>query len=832
MGFVYLGTRQLFVYLANNLIAMKTLRLLLFILLPMSMLAQTVVPIELFQQFNGRYDYVAFGATLNIGENTGGDPPTPCEVLEVTSADLSLEPDQTLVAALLYWAGSGEGDFDITLNGVPITAERTFAYTMTNGVNTYFAAYADVTQIVEDTGNGTYTLEDLVPDLDPDLYCGPNGNTTNFGGWAVHVIYEDPDLPLNQINVFDGMDGVFLFNPFIEFELTNLNVLDNVGAKIGFLAWEGDAGLANNETLSINGNILSNEPLNPANNAFNGTNSFTGSSEFYNMDIDFYNIENNIQPGDESATIRLTSNQDLVMINNIITVLNNELPDATISIDQVTEPTECGELDITLDYTVYNVNSTDELPAGVLIGFYAGNNFIDFGETTQVLPIGGQESGTIELTLPEGLPADFLLRAFVDPDDTVVELNENNNDDSLDFHIFVIPEITGLVDLELCDVFGEEFFDLTEATAQIDPINSISYHLSEEDANAAQNPLTNINNYQNSENPETIWIRVFNPDCFAVGSFNIEVIVCPLPDAQVSIIGEVYACRDRDLEIAYRVSNEEGTAPLPEGTVLTFYLDNSILVQTQTQEIIPEGEDGFEVGSVMVTLTEEVPEFFLLTASIDDDGTGVGQVQELNEFNNEYLKDEEFGTVPPIGNLPDLVLCDEGFNMATFDLLEIVDDIPAIPNQELSFFTTEENATLNQDAISDPSNYVNAIDPQRIFVRQENEVCFTVGFFNLTTENCEPRIYEGMSPNGDGSNDAFIIEGLVNVYENFVLQIYSRDGNIIYEGGNEDGLWDGIPNTGWLNPKTIVPTGTYFYVLHLNDAQFPDPYIGDIYVNY
>ena len=176
------------------------------------------------------------------------------------------------------------------------------------------------------------------------------------------------------------------------------------------------------------------------------------------MDIDFYNIENNIQPGDESATIRLTSNQDLVMINNVITVLNNELPDATISIDNVTQPTECGEVDITLDYTVYNVNSTDELPAGVLIGFYAGNNFIDFGETTQVLPIGGQESGTIDLTLPDGLPADFLLRAFVDPDDAVTELNENNNDDSLDFHILVIPDVSGLEDLELCDVFGEEFF--------------------------------------------------------------------------------------------------------------------------------------------------------------------------------------------------------------------------------------------------------------------------------------------------------------------------------------------------------------------------------------
>ena len=121
------------------------------------------------------------------------------------------------------------------------------------------------------------------------------------------------------------MEGVSQNNTNLTITLENLNVLDNIGAKIGFLAWEGDSGLAVNETLRVNGNIISNPPLNPADNAFNGTNSFTNSNELFNMDIDFYNIENNIQPGDQSAIIELTSGQDLVMVNNIITVLNTEL---------------------------------------------------------------------------------------------------------------------------------------------------------------------------------------------------------------------------------------------------------------------------------------------------------------------------------------------------------------------------------------------------------------------------------------------------------------------------------------------------------------------------
>jgi hypothetical protein len=40
----------------------------------------------------------------------------------------------------------------------------------------------------------------------------------------------------------------------------------------------------------------------------------TGSNTLYNMDLDVYNIQNNIKIGDTSAKIQLTSGQDFVMI--------------------------------------------------------------------------------------------------------------------------------------------------------------------------------------------------------------------------------------------------------------------------------------------------------------------------------------------------------------------------------------------------------------------------------------------------------------------------------------------------------------------------------------
>ena len=236
--------------------------------------------IELFQQFNGRYDYTAIGNTLNIVEN---GLLTPCDILTSSSADLSLNSNQNIIAAYLYWAGSGTGDLDIEVNGIPVTADRTFSNTFNSRV--FFAAFTDITSIILDQGSTTYTISEF--DLTGVIasYCSTG---SNFGGWAITIIYEDLNLPLNQLNIYDGLQRV---PTSLTVTLENLNVLDNQGAKIGFIAWEGDAGIAVNEQLTINGNLIGNPPLNPNNNAFNGTNSFTGASNLYNMDIDVYSIQ-------------------------------------------------------------------------------------------------------------------------------------------------------------------------------------------------------------------------------------------------------------------------------------------------------------------------------------------------------------------------------------------------------------------------------------------------------------------------------------------------------------------------------------------------------------
>ena len=800
---------------------------LLLLFSPIILVAQEVA---VFAQFNGQYDYLAFGNTLNTGENTGAVPPTPCEILTSSSANFELQPDQQLIAAYLYWAGSGTGDFEVTLNGAQITAQRTFSETISNGL-VYFAAFADVTSLVQTTGNSLYTLADL--DLTGVIapYCE---NTTNFAGWAITVIYQDSTLPLNQVTVFDGLESVSATNTNLTINLSNINVLDNNGAKIGFLAWEGDQSLSVNETLQINGNIISNPPLNPADNAFNGTNSFTQNELLYNMDIDFYSIENNISPGDTSAVIDLTSGQDFVMINTIITVLNSQLPDATISIDTIQGGDICGDRDLEITYTVYNLNCTDALPSGTPIAFYGDTTLVGQSQTTDIIPISGQQTNTITLSIPIEIGADFQLNVFVDDNgagvSTVYEIIEDNNQDTASITLLELPEQTVLQDLEICDVIPSLNFDLTQGVVQADPQALLSFYESNADAVASQNAIENPTNYTNIQNPQEIFIRADNTQCYLVNSFTIAVLDCSLPDATIVINSPLNTCREETLEVQYTVYNTLGTGPLPNNTPIAFYIDGQLVKQAQTQEIIAIGDS--QDGFVEIVLDTSIPNNFNFLAAVDDTGVNQGIVEESNETNNHFRLPVTFLTIDPITALPDLLLCNEGFNSAVFDLTLQNDLISSNTDDIIRFYTSLENALSSSFAITNPSSYQSLSAEQEIFVRLDTAVCFVVGSFWITIENCPPFVPQGFSPNRDLINDVFEISGLLNIYENFELKMYSRDGTLIYTGGNAQGFWNAIPNTGLLYEKKLVPVGTYYYVLLLNDPSVPTPLIGYVYVNY
>ncbi|MCL9769887.1 gliding motility-associated C-terminal domain-containing protein [Flavobacterium sp. HXWNR69] len=582
--------------------------------------------ISIFTQINGRYDFTFIGNTMNPYENNFMFPDY---LLTQSSANLNLSSNDRIERAYLYWAGSGSGDTLVKLNGTDMTPDILNTIQGTSSSLDYFSAFKDITTFVQNNGNGTYTLSDF--DLN-SLVTTYYLNATQFAGWAILVVYENPNLTLNQINIYQGLEALspnpYASPPIIDnmtIELNNLYLISNTGAKIGFIAWEGDRMIQESERLSFSANgvttILSNS-LNPSNNAFNGTNTEINETNLYNMDLDVYSIENYIVPGTTSATVSLQSAQDYVMLSTIVTKLNSQLPDATIVLENPSS--ECNSRELTLAFTVSNINSTEVLQANTPITFYVGSEVLATTYTQNVIPIGGSEYGTINLTIPNTIPLNFTLKAVV-----------------------------------------------------------------------------------------------------------------------------------------------------------------------------------------------------------DDTGSGIGIRPELIENNNTFEIEITLIVSPSFNTLENLTTCNLGLNSGVFDFSSYSELVKTNGNHVVSFHESYDDALQNNNPILNTNNFQTTNSPKEIFVRIDNG-CISVTSFLLLTKNCPPTVYNAVSPNNDGANDSFFIDGLRDVFLNFELFIYNRWGRLLWTGNNTKPDWDGYVEDGILSNK--APSGTYFYILQLNDSDYPEPLTGYLYL--
>ena len=211
--------------------------------------------ISLYTQINGRYDFTFIGNTMGPDEN---EFQYPTFLYTESSATLNLASNDRIERAYLYWAGSGVGDTNVKLNGIDMSPDILSTVVGTSSNLTYFSAFKDITAQVQSFGNGTYTLSDFDINSLVDEYAE---NATQFAGWAILVVYENPNLTLNQINIYQGLEALspnpYVIPPVIDtmtIQLNNLYLISNTGAKIGFIAWEGDRMIQEAEILSFSAN--------------------------------------------------------------------------------------------------------------------------------------------------------------------------------------------------------------------------------------------------------------------------------------------------------------------------------------------------------------------------------------------------------------------------------------------------------------------------------------------------------------------------------------------------------------------------------------------------
>ncbi|MGB3733681.1 MAG: Ig-like domain-containing protein [Ilumatobacter sp.] len=263
-----------------------------------------------------------------------------------------------------------------------------------------YQGFADVTGLVQSARSGEYTVANLQAGRGADRY----------GGWALVVVYQDPNEPVRNLTVFDGYGLVEAgANNNVSFPVSGFRTPPTgpVRTRLGVVAYEGDLGLVG-DSLRLNSTILTNS-LNPSNNFFNS--SLTGfestnrtgdpfQANMLGFDIDTIRATDVLANGATSATINMTTNNDTYFPGAVS--FSTELFAPRLDLDKTGVDVNGGTLDVG-DQVLYSVRVTnngqdaasevevsDAIPAGST--FVPGSILVD---GARVSDASGDDTGEL-----------------------------------------------------------------------------------------------------------------------------------------------------------------------------------------------------------------------------------------------------------------------------------------------------------------------------------------------------------------------------------------------------------------------------------------------------
>ncbi len=145
---------------------------------------------------------------------------------------------------------------------------------------------------------------------------------------------------------------------------------------------------------------------------------------------------------------------------------------------------------------------------------------------------------------------------------------------------------------------------------------------------------------------------------------------------------------------------------------------------------------------------------------------------------------------------------------------------PTGPLNSTYFWTPDTHfLTANDTTLSNPQiDLITELD-YYVFVTDTN------GCVNSDTIHVRPIpqivFPNGFTPNGDGVNDDWQID-YIEQFPESVVEVYNRWGQQLFRSVGYTERWDGTYK------NKLLPVGTYYYIIELNDPLFPDTYSGPI----
>jgi len=282
------------------------------------------------------------------------------------------------------------------------------------------------------------------------------------------------------------------------------------------------------------------------------------------------------------------------------------------------------------------------------------------------------------------------------------------------FTVFIdtIPQFTSISNFQNCEANQSGVADFYFNTKDTEILNGqtnkeVLYFENEADAQAGINQINKFSAYQNTSNPQTIYVRVqnlSNSNCFGTSSFQLEVGTIPSFNqaSDISVCDDI--SNDGFESINLNETINEISAGSSENLNITFH--NS------------ETEANVGINAVSLNFTNSTnPQ--MLYARIDNGQYCFG----ISAFQVNVI------SVPIVNYVNPVERCDGDYDgiltwdltLSEFEILDVRQD-----NIEISYFETIEDSEANTNPILNPENFTNTSNPQTVYVKVNNTIsnCF------------------------------------------------------------------------------------------------------------
>ena len=254
--------------------------------------------------------------------------------------------------------------------------------------------------------------------------------------------------------------------------------------------------------------------------------------------------------------------------------------------------------------------------------------------------------------------------------------------------------------------------------------------------------------------------------------------------------------------------NADGTIRVASNTAAGTYQ----VVYTICEVLNPSNCD---ITTATVVVTAQRPSIAVIktATAVDENGDGNATVGETIRYNF---------TITNIGNVPLT-------NITITDLLPGIvitgNPITLGPGEQdtnsfYGIYKITQTDASNEVVINQAT--VSGTSPLGVIVKDLSDSSSNTsdGQTVLSVQNCVVVVSNALTPNGDGMNDYFHIEGL-DCFSNNTVEIYNRWGVLVFETSrynNVDNVFEGFSKgrTTISQPEGI-PAGTYYYVIKYVD---------------